>query len=277
MKPTVAGILLASIFVVAAATASAQDETPQAPIPFEGGTLTIAEGEDLEKVLAFDGNELAGGYVLYYDRTVEIGGRNVALFQTGDGGNQCGTATVIVWKPEDGAVKSVTAGDDCGSPAPALTGSSIYFVPFLLPGASKPVQQWTPNDGLTIAGTMSYTPEPGTDWKDLDPAKLYNIVDAFKNEAVYAAGQDLLGDAITDFATGLLVGGGTESTPSGIFYSSGCVPHACGGADAFMAVDAKNKALYLAQQSEDPPLLAWPALDAWPADVKSAMQAALGR
>ena len=33
MKPTVAGILLASIFVVAAATASAQDETPQAPIP----------------------------------------------------------------------------------------------------------------------------------------------------------------------------------------------------------------------------------------------------
>ena len=57
---------------------------------------------------------------------------------------------------------------------------------------------------------MSYTPEPGTDWKDLDPAKLYNIVDAFKNEAVYAAGQELLGDAITDFATGLLVGGGTE-------------------------------------------------------------------
>ena len=228
-------------------------------------------------MLAFDGNELAGGYVLYYDRTVEVGGRNVALFQTGDGGNQCGTATVIVWKPEDGAVKSVTAGDDCGSPAPASTGSSIYFVPFLLPGASKPVQEWTPNDGLTIAGTMSYTPEPGTDWKDLDPAKLYNIVDAFKNEAVYAAGQELLGDAITDFATGLLVGGGTESTPSGIFYSSGCVPHACGGADAFMAVDAKNKALYLAQQSEDPPLLAWPALDAWPADVKSAMQAALGR
>ena len=88
---------------------------------------------------------------------------------------------------------------------------------------------------------MSYTPEPGTDWKDLDPAKLYNIVDAFKNEAVYAAGQKLLGDAITDFATGLLVGGGTESTPSGIFYSSGCVPHACGGADAFMAVDAEEQ------------------------------------
>ena len=116
MKPTAAGILLASIFVVVAATASAQDEPPQAPIPFEGGTLTIAEGEDIEKVLAFDGDELARGYVLYYDRTVEIAGRNVALFQTGDGGNQCGTATVIVWKPEDGAVKSVTAGDDCGSP-----------------------------------------------------------------------------------------------------------------------------------------------------------------
>ena len=78
-------------------------------------------------MLAFDGNQLASGYVLFFDRTVEIGGRNVALFQTGDGGNQCGTAKVIVWKPEDGAVKSITAGDDCGSPPPAVTDKQHLF------------------------------------------------------------------------------------------------------------------------------------------------------
>ena len=158
-------------------------------------------------MLAFNGKELTRNYVVNYAKTVEVGGQQVALFDVGDGGNQCGTATVIVWKPENGAVESAVAGDDCGSPPAAVTEQSIYFVPFLLPGASKPAQMWTPSDGLRVAGTLAFTPQPGTDWKDLDPAKLHNIVDAFDNEAVYAAGKQLLGDAITDVATGLLVGG----------------------------------------------------------------------
>ena len=73
-----------------------------------------------------------------------------------------------------------------------------------------------------------------------------------KNEAVYEAAQELLGDRLTDVATGLLTGGGTETTPSGIFYASGCVPHACGSADAFMAIDPKGRKLYFAQQGDDP-------------------------
>ena len=72
--------------------------------PFAGGTLTITETEDFDKVLAFDGKELTRNYVVNYDKTVEVGGQQVALFDVGDGGNQCGTATVIVWKPENGAV-----------------------------------------------------------------------------------------------------------------------------------------------------------------------------
>ena len=53
-------------------------------------------------MLAFNGKELTRNYVVYYDKTVEVGGQQVALFDVGDGGNQCGTATVIVWKPENG-------------------------------------------------------------------------------------------------------------------------------------------------------------------------------
>ena len=56
-----------SALSVAAPAAFAQDE-PQAPIPFEGGTLTITETEDLDKVLAFDGKngveELKGNVML---------------------------------------------------------------------------------------------------------------------------------------------------------------------------------------------------------------------
>jgi hypothetical protein len=272
--------LIISVFAALAAAAAAgiasAEQTQPQSFPFEGGTLAITETDESDKTLTFDGKELTRAYVLYHNKTVEVAGQQVALFDAGDGGNQCGTATVIVWKLENGEIQSATAGDDCGSPPPAITDQSIYFVPYLLPGASKIAQIWTPAGGLQVTGTLSFTPQPGTGWDDLDPAKLYNIVDAFDNEAVYEAATKLLGDAITDVATGLLVGGGTESTPSGVFYASGCVPHDCGGADAFMAVDPRGHKLYFAQRSENPEPSTWPAIKTWPADVRQAKEAVLG-
>ena len=96
--------------------ALAQDEK-QAPIPFAGGELTITQKEEYgEKVLAFDGKELAHNYVVYYDRTVTLGDVAVAMVDVGDGGNACGPAKVLVWKPEGGDIRSETVGADCGAP-----------------------------------------------------------------------------------------------------------------------------------------------------------------
>jgi hypothetical protein len=105
--------------------AMAQDDKP-APIPFAGGTLTITQAEEYgERVLAFDGKELASDYVVYFDRTAKVEGMDVALFDVGGGGNACGPAKVIVWKAEAG-VESVAVGeDDCGAPAAAITGDAI--------------------------------------------------------------------------------------------------------------------------------------------------------
>lgn len=253
----------------------AQDDKPTL-IPFEGGTITITENADLEKVVAFDGKELARNYVAFFDRIVELGGTKVALLAVGDGGNQCGPETVIVWK-KDGALQTQVVGADCGAPPAAVTESSLYFVPFLVPGASAPVETWSPDGGLRVAGTLQFSPQPGTQWPDLDATKLENIVDAFDNEALYADARKLLGDDLTDFATGLLTGGGTEILPSGVFWGSGCVPHACGSLDAFMAVDQKDRKLYFAQQDEGDTPKAWPAVDGWPAEVREAMQKAIGR
>jgi hypothetical protein len=122
---------------------------------------------------------------------------------------------------------------------------------------------------------MTYTPVPGTSWQDLDPAKLDNISDSLRNEAVYEATKKLLGDKLSDVVTGLLVGGGTQSAASGAFYASGCVPHDCGGSDAFMAVDPKGQKVYLAQRAEDGKLAAWPSIKKWPADLRDAAKQAL--
>jgi hypothetical protein len=264
------------LWLAAGGLALAQDAA-QAPIPFEGGSLTITETEDLDKVLAFNGDELARNYVVYFDKIVDLNGVKVALFAVGDGGNQCGPAEVMVWKPQGGDVETATVGEDCGAPPAAVTGNSIYFVPYLLPGESEAVQVWSPNTGLEVAGTITYAPQPGTGWQDLDPSKFENIIDSFKNEAVYDASKKLLGDKLTDVATGLSVGGSPETTDSGIFYASGCVPHACGSADAFMAVDPHGQKLYFAQEGDNPEPSAWPELNSWPAEVQEAMKSSMGQ
>jgi hypothetical protein len=256
------------------AAAHAQQAEPQS-FPFAGGTLTIAENEDFEKVLAFDGRELARNYVMFHDRSVTLGEDEVMLFASGDGGNACGAATVIVWKPTDAPIASQIVGEDCGAPPAAATGDSLYFVPYLVPGASAAVEVWSPARGLRIAGMLSFAPQPGTGWADLDPSGFETIIDAFSNEAVYKAAGRLLGASMSDFVTGLLVSGGMETTVDGVFYASGCVPHACGSADSFMAVDPSGRKLYFAQMGERPEPDAWPALKSWPPAIRSAMRAAL--
>ncbi|BCH22041.1 hypothetical protein [Mesorhizobium sp. L-8-3] len=259
--------------LLVSATAHAQQAAPE-EIPFEGGRFTITETADQDKILAFDGKEIARNYVVYHDRTVTIGGRQVALFSVGDGGNACGTATVIAWKPESGDIRSDIVGEDCGSPPAAVTGDSIYFVPYLVPGESALAEVWSPDEGVRVAGTLTFTPQPGTQWSDLDPSGLDNIIDALRNEAIYRDAQKLLGSSLTEVMTGLLVGGGPQMLPSGIIHASGCVPHACGSADAFMAIDARGQKLYFAQESDQPEPRTWPALDGWPADLKQAMHTA---
>ncbi|WP_054308506.1 hypothetical protein [Mesorhizobium sp. 1M-11] len=252
------------------------DEKP-APVPFAGGTFTITEQPEMDKILAYDGKEIARDYYVGLDQIVKVAGIGVALFNVGSGGNQCGPATIIAWKPEGSAtLQSVRVEqDECGAPPTAVAENAIYFVPYLMPGDSNDALQWSPQDGLQIAGRLTYKPQPNTGWTDIDPSKYQNIIDAFHNEAVYEAAEKLLGDQMGNVATSLLVGGGTEKTPSGAFYATGCVPHACGGSNGFMAVDVKNKALYFAQQTDKPEPNAWPALKDWPDEIKDALKKAL--
>ncbi|MCB1466295.1 MAG: hypothetical protein KDK08_03920, partial [Rhizobiaceae bacterium] len=77
--------------------ALAEDIAPPENIPFDGGTFTITQSPDYEKVLTYDGQEIARNYMVFFDRQVKVGELDVALFSVGDGGNMCGPATVIAW------------------------------------------------------------------------------------------------------------------------------------------------------------------------------------
>lgn len=263
-----------ALALTASSAALAQDSEPQ-KIPFEGGNFTITETPELDKILAYEGKELARNYVAYYERTVDLNGTKVAIFDVGDGGNACGPETVLAWKTDAGIQSTVVGDGECGTPPAAATGDTLFFVPYLRPGASEPVRIWSPQDGLKVAGQLSFVPQPGTGWADIVADKITYPSDFFANAELYAAAQKLLGDQLEQVALGLSVAGELEKTASGTLFASGCVPHACGSADAFIGVDVTGKKLYFAQQGDTPEPKTWPALAEWPAEVKDAMTKAL--
>jgi hypothetical protein len=77
----------------------------------------------------------------------------------------------------------------------------------------------------------------------------------------------VLGNEMTSVVTGLLVGGGYQTSEYGVISASGCVPHACGSADAFMAIDPNRRKLFFAQlvAATDPRY--WPDIGQWPPDI----------
>lgn len=268
-------LLTTAVLIASAVGAFAQTAEPE-KFPFEGGTITITETEDMDKILAFDGRMLARNYVMFFDKIVEVGGKQVAIVTSGDGGNACGPATILIWRGET-EVDSDLIGNDCGAPLPAITDDRIYFVPYLLPGASDNVIAWSPDERMTIAGQLTYIPQPDSTWADLDLKSLGHIVDAFRNADVYKAAEATLGASLSEVVGGLVVGGGPETLPSGIVWSEGCIPHNCGGGDSFMAIDQAGKKLYFAQQSEGDTPKSWPDAAGWPADVRAAMTGAIAR
>ena len=270
-------LIAAAVLAVGVPAAQAQQDGAGEPVPFAGGQFTITETADAEKVLSFDGREIARDYFVMFDRIVDVAGVKVALFEVGPGGNACGPNTLIAWQPEGGALQTAKAGEDCGSPPASISTDAIHFVPYLMPGESRPLQAWSPEGGLKIAGILQFTPQPGSNWADLDPAALTYPVEIFSNADVYEASRALLGERLGDVATGLSVSGGLERLPSGIFTASGCVPHACGISDAFMAVDVAGRKLWFAQQAEGDTPDMWPKAGEWPAEVHEAMTVALGR
>lgn len=234
---------------------------------FAGGELKITETADFEKVLAFDGRELARDYEVFLDRITDVGGTQVAFFGVGSGGNACAPAIAIVWQDHGGEVRSETFDAGCGTPSPAVSGYEVYFVPYLLPGASADVHVWGPVTGMRLHGRITYAPQPGTGWESFDPAQISHPLDLFRNAAIYAAAQTQLGLALREFMTGLGTAAAPERTEGGLLYSRGCVPHGCGVSDSFVVVDAARERLYFAQQGGRTASRYWPARDRWPEDA----------
>lgn len=256
-----------------AAPALAQDERPE-EIAFEGGKFTLALNAEGDRILTYDGKELARDGLILHNGNAIVEAVNVAIFTVSNGGNVCAANTLLVWKPKGADLKSLKVGDDCGAPPPAVASEQIFFMPNALPGELADIESWSPSGGLKLAGKLSFAPQPGTSWEQFKTDDLPYGLEAFGNATIYDLSQKMLGPDFVDVTTSFRFGAPMERLGNGLVVGQGCAPDACGERDGFLAVDPDNRKLYIAQQRGSGKPRTWPAVGKWPPQAVEAMRKA---
>ena len=265
-----ARLMAAFLFAAGLATpVLAQDQVED--IAFAGGTITIAETPDYDKVVSFNGEEIDRDYQVFFDRIVTVSGTEVALVSIGPGGNACGANTLLLWSDGQGGVKSEKLPGDCGWPQPAVSDYAVFFVPWPGPGEELPVQRWQPEEGFHTAGLLRFSPEPETGWADLAGTPTRHPLDYFSNEAFFMDAAATLGDDLAEYALGLRVAAEMEKLGGDLHAATGCVPHNCGGADSLLIVDIAAKKAWFAQM-RGAEIAQWPDDDQWTAATRDALR-----
>ncbi len=263
----------ATMLALLISTASfAQGDLP-APVKFHGGEFAFTRNADDEVSVTFDGKEIYHNYYVTFDRIVKIDETDVALLSGGDGGSACGLSTLIVTRTDDKAdVKTVKVGDECGgAPDAAVAAHEIQFVPYLRPGQTAIVQNWTPEKGLTQTGALTFLPTPDTSWATLNAKAIDHPYTLFDNTDVYKTAKEVLGDRFDDVIIGLDVAGPPEIVDGKSIITQGCQAHNCGGADSFFAVDLVTRTIYAGKQLNETENQYWPEdLDKWPEPFQKA-------
>jgi len=268
---TAATRFLVALLLAGALASPALAQNNSEKIPFAGGTITIAETADYEKIVSFDGREIARDFQVFFERIVTVSDTEVALISIGPGGNACGANTLLLWSDGHGGVNADKLDGDCGWPAPAVADYSVFFVPWPGPGEELPVQRWRPDMGFHMAGMLRFAPDPGTDWEDLAATPAVHPLDYFSNEAFFAEAAGILGSDLAEYALGLRVAAEMEKIGGDLYAATGCVPHNCGGADSLLVVDIAARTIWFAQM-RGTDLALWPSDDQWSKAARDALQ-----
>ena len=259
--------------LVVSSTAFAQAELP-APVKFGDGEFTFTRVEDDETAVSYKGIELYRNYFISFGGIVKVEEKDVALISGGDGGNACGPAYLIVTLPADEPDPKVeTVGSDCGAPEPSVSSDRILFVPYVQPGKAELIQEWTPSKGLRQNGEIRFLPQPNTNWANFDASRADYAAQPFDNKDFYDTALALLGERLGEVAFGLSVAGPAEIIDKKYVAYSGCQPHACGAANAFIGVDLEKHAVYAANRISDKPEEFWPSdFKSWPDELQKAYE-----
>jgi hypothetical protein len=264
VRLAVAGVLLAS-FVHAA---FGQDLAKPVELTIGSETFRIIESDSGEKRL------LHGTRVLIADSTVDeglaasFGAVHARVFTVSPGGGDCDGWPAVVTVASDGKVDiDLTMKGLCGLYAATRDDEGFTFVDRPLPGYDGAVWRFTPEQGLRRLGVLAFRPQPGTTWQDISrytshPLRFFYVA-PFDAEV-----RRLTGANYREFVTRLHVGSDVKQD-GGFVSVTGCKAHNCPSDRAFVGIDIKAGAAFLAML-KDRRITTWPALSRWPKPLREA-------
>jgi hypothetical protein len=264
MRLAAAGVLLASF----ASSVFAQDLAKPVELTIGPETFRIVESDTGEKRL------LHGTRVLVADSTVDeglaasFGAVHARVFMVGPGGGDCDGWPAVVTVDAGGKVATdLTMKGLCGLYAATRDDDGFTFVDRPLPGYDGSVWRFTPEQGLRRLGVLTFRPQPGTTWRDTSRYTSHPL-QRFYVAPFDAAVRRLTGANYREFVTRLHVG--SDVKQEGDFVSiTGCKAHNCPSDKAFVGVDIKAGAAFLAML-KGRRITAWPALSRWPKPLRDA-------
>jgi hypothetical protein len=254
--------------LVTAGAAHAQDFAQPIDVPVGPETLRIVETDRGEKELRH------GTRVLVADSTVEeglaatFGTTHARVFMISPGGGDCDGWPAVVTVAADGKVTiDLTMKDLCGLYTATRDDEGFTFIDRPLPGYDGSVWRFTPEQGLRRLGVLAFKPQPGTSWKDI-PRYTSHPLQFFYVAPFDTAVRRLAGVNYRELVTRLHVG--SDVKHEGDFVSvTGCKAHSCPSDRAFVGIDIKAGAAFLAML-KDRRITTWPALSRWPKPLREA-------
>lgn len=250
--------VLVSAFVARAEEVSKPTEVNVGPV-----TLRLLETESGEKELRHGSRLLVKDYSVNEGVAAKFKDTHARVFDVGPGGNACDGWPAVVTADKDRKVAiDLTMKGLCSLFVASTDEEGFTFVEKALPDRDGSVWRFTPDEGIRRLGILVFRPQPNSTWSDLDrmldhPLSLFNVA------PFDAAVRKLTGAQFRDFAMRLHVAGGVEKRSERFLVGTGCQAHACNSDQAFVGVDRKDRAVFLAIK-RNTRVNTWPSLADWP-------------
>jgi hypothetical protein len=254
---------LSTALLLAALPLAAQER----PVPVKIGPamLEIVDRAEAGHELRHDDRVLAKEYRIEPGPVVASGDAHVAVFDMWGGGNACVAWPLVVLVDAAGKVALDRRFEtECTGFAYASQTDAIVLVRRAFPFEDGAVWQAAGN-GVRFLGTLKFAPQPNSTWADLDKA-LDHPLSLFDVAPLDAAVRKLTGSSYAEFARALGVASPVEARGPYLI-GSGCLPHACGDTEGFLAIEREAKRIFLGLKTRGR-VRAWPALAAWPKPLR---------
>jgi hypothetical protein len=234
-----------ALLIAASAQAACAEPSMQT---IAGHKVEIVGAHGTER-LKVDGRVVHRNGYISIDEVQRIGGVDVAIGSSSNGGNACDVAPFVLSFAKGKKPRLDGPLGTCKTVTHKIEHGAIRFESLALEGDDGEAWLWTPARGFKSAGRVKHVPDPSKGWSDLSahhdrhPGELLDLGEV-ATPLLALIGKDRKN------VLPLINGVGSGDFVGDLYVGTSCRPHACTDAGVIVIADPKAKKLYVAWKLE---------------------------